>query len=163
MTVGVFAILAYLDEGDRRIDTLDDLAGLSREHPVLSIVLAIFLFSLIGIPLTAGFTGKFFILFGALALQDPQQATLYRVLALLMAINAAIGGWYYLRIVATVYLRTPLRPFVVRRSVPTLVAIAICAVLTIGLSLPPGLTWMQCAIKVAVRATPAGGARVAQQ
>jgi NADH-quinone oxidoreductase subunit N len=150
MTVGVFAILAYLDSDERRIDTLDDLAGLSKEHPVLSIVLAIFLFSLIGIPLTAGFTGKFLILFGALALQD-SQATLYRVLALLMAINAAIAGWYYLRIVATLYLRTPLKPFPVRFSVPGLVTIALCAILTVGLSVPPGLTWMQRAVKVAVR------------
>jgi NADH-quinone oxidoreductase subunit N len=151
MTVGVFAILAYLDSDERRIDTLDDLAGLSKEHPVLSIVLAIFLFSLIGIPLTAGFTGKFLILFGALALQEPHEATLYRVLAFLMAINAAIAGWYYLRIVATLYLRTPLKPFPVERSVPGLITIALCAILTVGLSFPPGLTWLQQAVKVAVR------------
>jgi NADH-quinone oxidoreductase subunit N len=157
MTVGVFAILAYLDSDERRIDTLDDLAGLSKEHPVLSILLAVFLFSLIGIPLTAGFTGKFLILFGALALQD-QQATLYRVLAVLMAINAAIAGWYYLRIVATLYLRTPLKPFPVERSVPGLVTIGLCAILTVGLSVPPGLTWLQQAVTVAVRGTDAAPA-----
>jgi NADH-quinone oxidoreductase subunit N len=150
MTVGVFAVLAYLDSDERRIDTLDDLAGLSKEHPVLSIVMAVFLFSLIGIPLTAGFTGKFFILFGALALQD-QQAFLYRVLAFLMVINAAISGWYYLRIVAALYLRTPLKPFPVERSVPGLITIALCAILTVGLSVPPGLTWLNQAVKVAVR------------
>jgi NADH-quinone oxidoreductase subunit N len=150
MTVGVFAVLAYLDSDERRIDTLDDLAGLSKEHPVLSIVLVIFLFSLIGIPLTAGFTGKFLILFGALALQDPQ-AYLYRVLAFLMAINAAIGGWYYLRIVAALYLRTPLKPFPVERSVSGLVTIGLCAILTVGLSVPPGLTWLNHAVKIAVR------------
>jgi NADH-quinone oxidoreductase subunit N len=150
MTVGTFAIFAYLDGENRRIDTMDDLAGLSREHPVLSIFLAIFLFSLIGIPLTAGFTGKFFILFGALALTE-QHATLFRVLAFLMVINAAIGGWYYLRIIATVYLRSALRPFPVDRSVPALITITICLVLTVGLSVPPGLTFVQRVIKIAAK------------
>ena len=161
MTVGVFAVLAYLDSDERRIDTLDDLAGLSTEHPVLSIVLAVFLFSLIGIPLTAGFTGKFLILFGALALQE-QQAFLYRVLAFLMVINAAISGWYYLRIVAALYLRTPLKPFPVKFSVPGLVTIGICAILTVGLSVPPGLTWIKRAVKVAVHGPDMPAAVVAR-
>jgi NADH-quinone oxidoreductase subunit N len=153
MTVGAFGILAYLDGDGRRIDTLDDLAGVSREHPTVAIIFAIFLFSLIGIPLTAGFTGKFLILFGALALSDPQ-ANLFRVLAVLMVINAAIGGWYYLRIIATVYLRTPIKTYPVRRSLPLVTMIAICAILTVGLSVPPGLTWLSRVVKTAAQHTP---------
>jgi NADH-quinone oxidoreductase subunit N len=153
MTVGVFAILSYLDGDDRRIDTLDDVAGLSTDHPALAICLAIFLFSLIGIPFTAGFTGKFFILFGTLALQEPH-ATLYRVLALIIVVNAAIGGWYYLRIVAALYLRSPLKPFPIVQRLPAVATITICMVLTIGLSIPPGLTWMQQVIKLAAKNPP---------
>lgn len=153
-TVGIFAILAYLDGDERRIDTIDDVAGLSTEHPVLSLCLAIFLFSLIGIPLTAGFTGKFFILFGALAMPEPH-ATLYRVLALIIAVNAAIGGWYYLRIVASLYLRSALKPFPLVFRLPGLTSIAVCMLLTIGLSMPPGLTWIQKRISLAAKNPPA--------
>jgi NADH-quinone oxidoreductase subunit N len=149
-TIGAFAILAHLDSENRRIDTLDDIAGLSTEHPGLAIALAIFIFSLVGIPLTAGFTGKFMIIFGTLALQEPH-AVLYRVLALIFVLNSAIGCWYYLRIVAALFLRNPLKPFPTRNRIPAIATIVICLALTIGLSFPPGLTWMQRVVKAAAK------------
>ena len=80
--------------------------------------MAVFLFSLIGIPLTAGFAGKLMIFFGAMAVAQPEQARLFRILALIGALNAAVGGWYYLRILAVMYLRGALRPLEPVRSVP---------------------------------------------
>ena len=62
---------------------------------------------------------------------------LFRILALIGVINAAIGAWYYLRIVAAIYLRNPLRPAEGRRRWPALAAIGICAVLTVALGVPP--------------------------
>lgn len=153
MTVGAFAVLAYLDSDERRIDTLDDLAGLSTERPALAIALAIFLFSLIGIPFTAGFNGKFFILFGTLSIQEPH-GTLYRVLGLIIVINAAIGGWYYLRILAALYLRSAIKPFPLEPRLPAIATIVICLTLTVGLSVPPGLTWMQRAVRQAANNAP---------
>lgn len=153
MTVGVFAVLAYLDSDERRIDTLDDIAGLSTEHPMLALALAVFLFSLVGIPFTAGFTGKFFILFSTLAMQDGH-AMLYRVLAVIIVVNAAIGGWYYLRIVAALYLRNAIKPFPAVARIPAVATIIICIALTVGLSIPPGLSWMQRAIKLAAKNPP---------
>lgn len=152
MTVGFFAVLAYLDNDERRIDTLDDLAGLSKEHPRLSLCLTIFLLSLIGIgtPFTAGFTGKFLILFSTLAVQDTH-SLLYRVLGLFVVINAAIGGWYYIRIVATLYLRSPLKPFPVVPRLPAVATITVCMMFTVGLSFPPGVTWMQQIVKLAAK------------
>ena len=96
---------------------MDDLAGLSRSHPGVALLMVVFLFSLIGIPLTAGFAGKFLLFLGAMSVpgvpSDPttlEQARLFRILALIGVLNAAIGAWYYLRIVAVMYLRNPLRP-----------------------------------------------------
>jgi len=66
-------------------------------------------------------------------------------------INAAIGGWYYLRIVATLYLRNALKPFPVTPRLPGVAAITVCMVLTIGLSIPPGLAWVQEAVKLAAK------------
>jgi NADH-quinone oxidoreductase subunit N len=157
MTVGAFAVIAYLDTRESPVETVDDLAGLSRSHPLLALLMIVFLFSLIGIPLTAGFTGKFLVFFGAMAVPRPEHVTQARVLAILGMINAAIGGWYYLRIVAVMYLRNPLRTLQGRWTVPAVATLAICGVLTIGLSVPPGAQWLLQA------ARDAAGVRAAAQ
>src|SRR5262249_40626778 len=63
MTIGAFGVLSYLSTHERPVDTIDDLAGLGGTHPGAALAMVVFLFSLIGIPLTAGFNGKFLIFF----------------------------------------------------------------------------------------------------
>lgn len=142
MTIGVFAVLAYLQSGDRPIETVDDLAGLSQNHPVLALAMALFLFSLLGMPATAGFMGKLLLVMAALAV--PGQAALpaehlrlFPILALILALTAAIGAWYYLRIVAAMFLRTPIRPRETARQWPIVAAISVCAAITILLGIYP--------------------------
>ncbi|MFN4261368.1 MAG: NADH-quinone oxidoreductase subunit N [Gemmataceae bacterium] len=140
MTIGVFAVIDYLDQPERPVRNVDDLAGLSGSYPGLALVMALFLFSLIGIPLTAGFAGKLLIFMSAIGVPDvvAEHARLFRWLALIMALNAAVAGWYYLRIVAVMYLRAPAHPFaVVARSWPTLSAVGLCALLTLFLGIYP--------------------------
>src|SRR5262249_53071673 len=136
---GAFAVLSVLSTPERPVETLDDLAGLSATHPGQAAFLTLFLFSLIGIPLTAGFAGKLFIFWGAMAVPgaEPDQLRLFRILALIGAVNAAIGAWYYLRMVAVMYLRTALKPLGPVRSVPGLAALWICAALTLVLGVYP--------------------------
>jgi len=141
MTVGAFAVLSYLSSSIRRVDTLDDLAGLSQSHPGIALMMVLFLFSLIGIPLTAGFAGKLLIFFGAMGVSG-NYAEWFRVLAVLGVINAAIAGWYYLKIVSAMYLRTGLRPLENQRSWPGLATLLVCALLTICLSIPPASDWL---------------------
>ena len=148
MTVGAFAVIAYLGTAARPVETTDDLAGLARSHPGLALMMAIFLFSLIGIPLTAGFTGKLLVFFGAMAVEH---AYLYWLLALIGVINAAIGGWYYLRLIAVMYLRQPLQPLTPRPNLPGLVTMIVCAVLTVALSVPPCSTWLLKHVKDAAQ------------
>lgn len=136
MTIGAFAVLAYLSTPEHPVDTVDDLAGISRSHPGIALLMALFLFSLIGMPMTAGFLGKFFLFFGALAV-PVDQARLFYGLVLIGALNAAVGAWYYLRIIAAMYLRTPIRPIEKPRAWPNLVALWICASLTLGLGIYP--------------------------
>jgi len=155
MTVGAFAVISYLSTPERPIETVDDLAGLSRSHPGVALLMVLFLFSLIGIPLTAGFTGKFLIFFGALAVPGGERATLFPILAVLGMINAAIGAWYYLRLVAVMYLRTSVRPVEGKWCPAGLAAVGICALLTLGLSLPPGADWLVQAARKASGATTA--------
>jgi NADH-quinone oxidoreductase subunit N len=153
MTIGAFAVIAYLDTPQRPVEAVDDLAGLGTSHPGVAVLMVIFLFSLIGIPLTAGFTGKLLIFFGAMGVPSavpPESvqaaseghAWLFRALAVLGVLNAAVGAWYYLRIIAVMYLRTSVRPPEKRWARSGLVTMLVCAVLTIGLSFPPGSTWL---------------------
>jgi NADH-quinone oxidoreductase subunit N len=141
MTIGAFAVLSYLSTPERPIETLDDLAGLSQSHPGIALFMLLFLFSLIGIPLTAGFTGKLLIFFGAMGVSG-NAASLFRVLAVIGMLNAAIGAWYYLRIVAVMYLRNSLRPVEKKGSWPGLATLWLCALLTLGLGLSPGGDWL---------------------
>ena len=154
MTVGAFAVLSYLSSSIRRVDTLDDLAGLSQSHPGVALMMVLFLFSLIGIPMTAGFMGKLLIFFGAMGVSG-NYAEWFRVLAVLGVINAAIGGWYYLKIVAAMYLRTGLRPLENQRSWPGLATLLMCALLTVGLSIPPAADWLRSAARQAAQPTTA--------
>lgn len=137
MTIGAFAVIAYLSTPQRPIDTVDDIAGLSRSQPGLALLMTLFLFSLLGMPLTVGFWGKLFLFFGAMAVPTPERAALFRWLALIAAINSAIGAWYYLRVIAAMYLRDPLRPPERPRAWPALAALWVCAALTLGLGLYP--------------------------
>jgi NADH-quinone oxidoreductase subunit N len=149
MTLGAFGVLQYLSTSGQRAETMDDLAGLSRTRPGMALLMILFLFSLIGIPLTAGFMGKFLLFAGALDVPATPEAgggldqrTLFIGLALLAALNAAIGGWYYLRIAAVMYLREPSPAAAVvaakgTRSWPVLAAVWLCAILTLGIGVYP--------------------------
>jgi NADH-quinone oxidoreductase subunit N len=162
MTVGAFAVLSYLSTSQRQVETMDDLAGLSASHPGIALFMTVFLFSLIGIPFTAGFTGKLLVFFGALGVPEQsgippgEHATLFRVLAVLAVVNAAIGAWYYLRIVTVMYLRTTVRPLENQCTWPGLATLWLCAILTIGLSFPPGSDWLLRASRqaAAIRGNP---------
>jgi NADH-quinone oxidoreductase subunit N len=140
MTVGAFAVILYLSTPGRPVEAIDDLAGLSQSHPVSAAALGVFLFSLIGLPPTAGFVGKLFLFIGAFdaPADTPTMRNLYLLLAVIAAVNAAVGAYYYLRVIGVMYLRTPLRPLVSSRAVPTFVAAVALAVATLAFPLYAG-------------------------
>ncbi len=140
MTVGAFAVVSYLGTKERPVETVDDLGGLGHSHPGVAILMALFLFSLIGIPLTAGFAGKFLLFSGAISVPDSvsqQQRWWLIALATIGAVNAAIGAWYYLRIVAAMYLRDPLNPVAKRGFRPALLAAWVCGIVTLAAGVYP--------------------------
>jgi NADH-quinone oxidoreductase subunit N len=132
MNVGAFAVVSHFaGAGERRV-TLDDYAGLGRRSPILAATLAIFLLSLIGIPMTGGFFAKFYVFSAAL------QANLVG-LTIIGVLNSAVGAYYYLRIIVVMYMResrdeAPVAPL----SAPLGTALAISVVTTLYLGILPG-------------------------
>jgi NADH-quinone oxidoreductase subunit N len=99
MNVGAFLVVSHLSASEQHV-TLDDYAGLGRRQPALAALLAIFLLSLVGIPLTGGFFGKFYIFRAAI------NADLIG-LAVLGLLNSAVAAYYYLKILVVVYMHEP--------------------------------------------------------
>jgi NADH-quinone oxidoreductase subunit N len=164
MTLGAFAVISYLGANDRPVNQIEDLAGLWRSHPFVALLMAVFLFSLVGIPLTAGFAGKLFLFWGPLGVVPrPEvevlmdQYALNVALAVIGMLNAAIGGWYYLRVVAVMYLREPAEPRAQSKAWPALGAVVACAVVTLvfGVYATPLLSVVQKTDRTPPSATPA--------
>ncbi len=104
MNVGAFAVILNMRRDGTMVEDIDDLAGLARNNPLLALAMAIFLFSLAGIPPLAGFFGKFYIFMAAL------NAGLY-ALAVIGVLASVVGAYYYVRIVKIMYFDDPAEPF----------------------------------------------------
>lgn len=172
MTLGSFAVLHVLSQSGKTVENEDDLVGLGKTHPVMALVMVLFLFSLIGMPLTAGFVGKFLLFFDAMSVfgsipegnaeavrQATEQGRLYGLLALIGAVNAAIGAWYYLRLASAMYLREAIMPLPAVKTTPAVFAMVVCAVLTLVLGMFPST--LLSPIREAIRPTIAGQAKIA--
>ena len=99
-TAGAFGAILLLERDGREAVQLADYGGLATRHPVLAVALSVFLLSLIGIPPTAGFVGKFY-LFGAAVKSG------YVWLAVIGVLNSAVAAYYYLRLIVFMYMREP--------------------------------------------------------
>jgi NADH-quinone oxidoreductase subunit N len=98
--LGAFTIVSQLGGTGEKNLSLDDYAGLSQRQPVVAAMLSVYLLSLLGLPVTAGFFGKFYIFKAAV------NSNLIW-LAVLMGINSVIGAYYYLRVIVAMYMREP--------------------------------------------------------
>jgi NADH-quinone oxidoreductase subunit N len=92
-------------------ETFEDLAGQGRKHPTLGIAMAICCWSLTGLPFTIGFFGKLFLIKPALQAASGEVRDRMVWLVVLLVINAAISAAYYLKIIATMFLRPEPAPF----------------------------------------------------
>ena len=133
MTLGTFACILMMRRHGRYIETIDDLAGLSRRQPLMALALAIFMFSLAGIPPLAGFFGKLYVFLAAI------DAGLI-VLAVIGVLTSVVGAYYYLRIVKLMYFDEPAEAFDATPDRAAAVVAGVTAVLVLGfLALPAPL------------------------
>lgn len=104
MTLGVFACILSMKRSDGMVEDIDELAGLSRNNPMMAFLLAMLLFSLAGIPPLAGFFAKFYVFLAAI------NAELY-TLAVIGVLASVVGTYYYLRIIKIIYFDEPAERF----------------------------------------------------
>ena len=96
MNLGLFSSLFMMKRNDQYFETINDLSGLSKNHPLLSLSLLVILFSLAGIPPLAGFFAKFYIFKSVI------EQSMY-FLAIVGLLTTVISAFYYLRIIKIIY------------------------------------------------------------
>lgn len=100
MTAGAFAVILSMRVNGQTVEGINDLAGLSRTNPAMALAMAVFMFSMAGIPPMAGFFAKLVVFQAAVA------ANLY-TLAVLGVLSSVVGAYYYLRIIKIMYFDEP--------------------------------------------------------
>ncbi|WP_116451021.1 NADH-quinone oxidoreductase subunit NuoN [Blastococcus litoris] len=136
-TLGAFAVLTLVRDGDGEATHLSQWAGLGARSPLVAAVMTLFLLALAGIPLTAGFTGKFAVFRAAIE----NGAWPLAVVALLAS---AVAAFFYLRVIVLMYFSPPAGaetgqgPTVGVPGLPTTIVLAITATATLALGIVPG-------------------------
>jgi NADH-quinone oxidoreductase subunit N len=100
MNLGAFGVVICLSRNGDQGTRIRDYAGLARKHPRIALAMAVFMFSLAGVPPTAGFIGKFYA-FGA-AVQAG-----YIGLAVIGVLMSAVSAYFYLRVLVVMYMQEP--------------------------------------------------------
>jgi NADH-quinone oxidoreductase subunit N len=134
MNVGAFAVITQVAGYDEHLRTIDDYTGLALKRPGLAAILTFFLLSLIGIPFTGGFFGKFYVFTAAIT-------SGHVWLAVIGLLNSGVACFYYLRLLSAVYTRPatdsdrliPRRPV----SIPAAIGLALAAFSTLFLGIVP--------------------------
>ncbi len=135
MNVGAFAVITHVSGFNESRKTIDDYTGMAQRSPVLAAVLTFFLLSLIGIPFTGGFFGKFYVFASAL-----HSGVVW--LAVIGLLNSGVACYYYLRLLSSIYKPAedtsqhpePSAPL----SLPLGFALALAIIATLGLGILPG-------------------------
>jgi NADH-quinone oxidoreductase subunit N len=131
MNIGAFAVIIMLRSEGFKGDNISDYEGLSKTHPVASALMLVFMFSLTGIPPTAGFMGKFYLFMSAIN-------SGYTGLVIVAVIFSAISAYFYLRIVMYMYMKEPRETVQLTTSPSVSLALAITVVAVIAIGVLPG-------------------------
>jgi NADH-quinone oxidoreductase subunit N len=130
MNIGAFAIVIMLRREGFQGENLEDYMGLAKSHPLASALMLIFMFSLTGIPPTAGFIGKFYVFMEVIK-------SGYTYLAIIAVIFSAISAFFYLRIVMYMYMRDPKEEVMLTNSPPMSFALAVTTMMVLILGVFP--------------------------
>jgi NADH-quinone oxidoreductase subunit N len=130
MNLGIFGIVIMMRAGDFSGEVIEDYAGFAKSHRGLALLMLLYLFSLAGIPPTAGFFAKFYVL---VALVERG----FVVLAVIAVLLSAVAAYFYIRIVTVIYMREPEGTFDPALTPGVRATLALTAAGTIGIGLFP--------------------------
>ncbi|MEO5324531.1 NADH-quinone oxidoreductase subunit N [Mesorhizobium sp. CC13] len=130
MNLGIFATIILMRNGDFSGEAIDDYGGLAKSHPGLALLMLLYLFSLAGIPPTAGFFAKFYVL---VALVERG----FVALAVVAVLLSAIAAYFYIRIVMVIYMREPGEQTYPALTPSVRATLALTAAGTVGIGLFP--------------------------
>jgi NADH-quinone oxidoreductase subunit N len=131
MNIGAFAVLVAMRRNGRAVEGVDDLAGLGRTDPAMALAMAIFMFSMAGVPPMAGFFAKIYVLLPAI-----EQG--FWAMAVIGVLSSVVSAYYYLRIVKVMYFDAPVTGFDMRPAGVSVV-LAASGVFTLFFFLFPAL------------------------
>jgi NADH-quinone oxidoreductase subunit N len=129
MNIGAFAVIILIGKKGEKNCNVQDYAGLGYKKPLLAALFTVFLFSLAGMPPTAGFIGKFYLFSAAIK-------SGYTGLAIIGVLNSAASVYYYLRVMVFMYMKDPTEDFDWAKLTPS---IALCLLVTVVATLVMGV------------------------
>lgn len=132
MNMGAFAVVIMLKREGSSGENLEDYAGLARSHPVAAALMLVFMFSLTGIPPTAGFIGKFYIFMEAV-----YAGHIY--LVIIAALFSAVSAFFYLRVVMYMYMKEPAGDIALSTSKTLGIALAFAVIMVLVIGVFPSL------------------------
>ncbi|OUR79941.1 NADH-quinone oxidoreductase subunit N [Alphaproteobacteria bacterium 46_93_T64] len=130
MNFGLFSIVIMMQKQGPRADEIYAYTGLAASHPVWAFLTLIFLFSMAGIPPTAGFFAKFYVL---LALLEEG----YVWIAVIAVLLSAVAAYFYLRIIMLMYMKKPIDDFKLSLTPALILVLLLTGIGTVGIGLAP--------------------------
>jgi NADH-quinone oxidoreductase subunit N len=132
MNIGSFGVLSMMERGEGKGLTFDDYAGLSAKRPLLAALMALFMFSLAGIPPFAGFFGKYYVFLSAVKADMTW-------LAVVGVLTSVVSVYYYLRLVVVMYFRDGEADVAAQPSLQSMLAVCLAAIFVIQLGVYPSM------------------------
>ena len=132
MNLGIFSCIFMMRRKDIFYEDIQDLSGLSKNHPIISFCLLVLLFSLAGIPPLAGFFAKFYIFMAVI------KAEMY-VLAIMGLITTVISAFYYLRIIKIIYFDESKEMFEMEQNFGLRISLALSTIIILVYFIYPSL------------------------
>ena len=157
MNIGAFGVIIALRRQGVAGDEVDDLTGLGQKAPGLALMMAIFMLSLGGLPVTGGFIGKWFLFGGIIERGAAEGKNWYYWLAAWAAFNTVVSFYYYVRFIRAMYIGDrEADPRPLSLSAPLKTALVVCTVFVILIGVYPH-PFIKAAESVVTAVLPAAG------
>jgi NADH-quinone oxidoreductase subunit N len=135
MNMGAFGVIISLRRRGMIGDNVDDLTGLGQKAPLMAAMMAIFMLSLGGLPMTGGFIGKYFLFGGLLQRGQADGKTWYYWLAGWAILNTVVSFYYYVRFIKVMYLGDRIadnKPLALSPALQVALAVSVVGIIAIG-------------------------------